>query len=163
MTANKINRNLFATYINTTPDSTATYALLGIGIVGASIQYNPETIQETYIHQTSGSTEVESYRPTFPLEITMHTDDDAIDYLETLRKARATLADAKTDIVNVWLFEDESLYDGYPAELQDVSIQVEEFGGEGGKSVKGAFTVNYIGDPTAGYFDPDTKTWSLGS
>jgi hypothetical protein len=155
----KIKRSEFATYINIVPGGTADYALLGVGIVSANINYNPQVLEETYIHQDSGSREVESYQPDMPLEITPDTADEAADFLDTLRKSRAVLGNAETDIINVWLYEAETS-GAYPAEKQNVSVQVDTFGGDGGTAVKGNYTLNYIGDPVAGTFNPTTGAFT---
>ena len=158
----KVKRSLFKTFVNVGTSETPDYALLGEGITTGEIQYNPQTAEETYIHEDSGTTEIESYRPTMPVEASCIAGDDVFDYIDGLRQARAVLDAAKTDIVNVLLYEDEGL-SGYPAEKQNVSIQVDSFGGAGGETNKINFTINYIGDPVAGEFDPDTATFTEDS
>jgi len=156
----KVKRSQFATFINVSPgEQEADYVLLGEGITTAEIGYNPQTVEETYIHQDSGVTEIESYRPTMPVEATCIAGDDVFDFIDGLRQARAVLSAAQTDIVNVWLYEDDD--DGeYPAEQQDVTIQIDSFGGAGGESNKINFTINYRGDPVVGAFDPEELTFS---
>lgn len=155
----KIKRSDVATFINTTPAATATYALLGVGITSAKIAYNPKTTEETYIHQDSANISVDSYAPNIEVEASAVDDDDVFEFIDTLRKARAVLGAAETDIVNVWMYEPE-VTGAYPAEKQDVSIQIEEFGGDGGEATKLAFTINYMGDPVVGTFNPTTLTFT---
>ena len=76
-----------------------------------------------------------------------------------LRVARATLDDAETTIVNVWAYESGGPT-AYPAEKQDVSIQIDEFGGDGGTAVKINYTINFIGDPVVGTFNASTSAFS---
>ncbi|RJQ42813.1 MAG: hypothetical protein C4545_04040 [Anaerolineaceae bacterium] len=158
----KIKRSEFKTFLNISATGTADYALLGDGVTSASINYNPQTTEETYIHQDSGVTEVESYRPTMPVEATAIAGDEVFDYVDGIRQNRAVLDAAKTDIVNVWLYETPTLNE-YPAEKQNVSIQIDEFGGEGGASAKINFTINFIGDPVKGTFNPTTREFTPGS
>jgi len=155
----KVKRSQFATYINTGTPLAPVWALLGEGIVSGAINYNPQTSQETYIHQDSGTTDVESYTPTMPIDATLITDDDALAYLDGLRQARAVLSAAVTEIVNVWLYETPTA-GAYPAERQQVSIQFDTFGGDGGAKSQMSFTINYQGDPVAGTFDPSTSTFT---
>lgn len=155
----KIKRSEFLTYINTTPSSTATYYLLGVGVIEGVINMNPKTSEETYIHEDSATIAVESYAPTMPLEITANNGDEVFEYLDGLRKARAVLGDAETDIVNVWNYETGGPT-AAPAEQQNVSIQVDSFGGPGGESVKLSVTINYQGDPTTGTFNTSTKVFT---
>ena len=71
----------------------------------------------------------------------------------------AVLDDAETDIVNVWAYEAGGPT-AYPAEKQNVSIQIDEFGGDGGSSVKINYTINFIGDPVPGTFNANTSAFT---
>jgi len=42
----------------------------------------------------------------------------------------------------------------YPAERQAVAISIEEFGGEGGIAARAKYTVNFVGAPEIGIFNP---------
>jgi hypothetical protein len=55
--------------------------------------------------------------------------------------------------VNVWLYKTPAL-GYYLAEKQAVSVQVDDFGGDGGAAAKLNYTLNFIGDPTPGTFNP---------
>lgn len=158
----KIRRSAVQTFIDVTPkETTPTYELLGEGVVTGSINYNPQTEDETYIHQNSANIIVESYAPKFPVESTAIKGDPIFGYIDGLRKSRAVLTDAETTIVNVWIYEDGGPT-AYPAEKQAVAIQIDEFGGEGGKSVKINYTLNYVGDPVVGTFNASTKAFTEG-
>lgn len=154
-----VKRSEFAVFMNITPGDSATYALIGDGVTTGSINYNPQTLEETYIHQDSGTTEIESYRPTLPLEMTCKAGDDVFDFVDGLRQSRAVLDDAKTDVVLVYLYED-AVGGEYPAEKQGVSIQIDTFGGDGGASNKLAYTINFLGDPAGGSFNPSSKEFT---
>jgi hypothetical protein len=155
----KIKRSQFLTYINTTPTSTATYVLLGVGVINGTINYNPKTTEETYIHEDTATIAVESYAPTMPLEITANNGNAAFEYLDGLRKTRAVLGDCETDIVNVWNYETGGP-SAAPAEKQPVSIAVDSFGGDGGTAVKLSVTLNYQGNPTTGTFNTGTSAFT---
>lgn len=155
----KVKRSEFRTFLNTGTTATPVWSLLGDGITSAAINYNPQTTEEVYIHQDSGTTEIESYRPTMPVEAKAVSGDDAFDYIDNLRKSRAVLDDAKSEIVNVWLYE-APVSGAYPAERQPVSVQIDDFGGEGGQTAVINFTINYLGDPTPGTFNPTTGTFT---
>lgn len=155
----KIKRSQLMTFMNTTPSGAATYSLIGDGVTGGSISYNPQVEEETYIHQDSATITVESYSPKLSLEASAVAGDAVFDFIDALRVARAVLDDAQTDIVNVWAYESGGPT-AYPAEKQNVSIQVDEFGGEGGSSVKINYTVNFLGDPIPGTFNASTKAFT---
>lgn len=155
----KIKRSEVMTFMNTTPSSTATYSLIGDGVTSGAIGYNPKTTEETYIHEDSATITVDSYAPTLPVEAVAVSGNAVFEFIDALRIARAVLDDAETDIVNVWAYE-EGGPTAYPAEKQDVSIQIDEFGGEGGSSVKINYTINFIGDPVPGTFNANTSTFT---
>lgn len=155
----KVKRSQIMTFIDTTPASTATWSLLGQGVVSGKIAYNPKTTEETYIDADNASTSIDSYAPTMPVEQTAIAGNDVYDFVDGLRQARATGTDAETEIVNVWAYE-TAVSGAYPAEKQGVSIQFDDFGGDGGTSAKFNYTINYVGDPILGTFNPTTKTFT---
>lgn len=158
--AGKIKRSLLAIFLNTTPgESTPTYALMGQGITSQKINYGPETSDETYVSDDSGTVDVESYKPTIPTQQTAIQGDGVFDYVDGLRKKRAVMEDARSDVVVVYLYE-EPTNGAYPAEKNAVSIQIDDFGGDGGKSVEINYTVNMVGNPIKGTFNPSTKTFT---
>ena len=149
----KIKRSLVKTFLNTGSIVSPVWELLGDGVTTGTIAYNPKITEETYIIADSASISVDSYAPTFPVEMTAISGDAVFEYLDDLRKDRAVLGDAETEIVNVWLYETPAL-GYYAAEKQAVSLQIEDFGGEGGSPTKLNYTINFIGDPIKGAFDP---------
>jgi hypothetical protein len=159
MTETKIKRSNFATFLNTTPDSTATWSLIGAGIPSAEIEYNPKTAEEHDIDDDSGSKFLESYSPSMPVEGKCVAGDPAFEYIDDLRKERAVLGDAETQVCNVWMYETGGP-NAYPAETQAVAIAIEKMGGPGGEQTGYSYTLHYIGDPTAGTFDAETLTFS---
>ena len=147
------------TFMNTTPLAAATYKLIGDGVTTGAIEYNPKTEEVTYIHEDSATISVESYAPTLPVEAIAVSGDEVFEFIDALRVARAVLDDAETDIVNVWAYESGGPT-AYPAEKQKVSIQIDEFGGDGGASVKINYTINFIGDPVPGTFNANTSAFT---
>jgi hypothetical protein len=155
----KIKRSEVWTFLNVTPDSTATYAQLNDGITTGNhvwkINYNPKTSEDHYIGNDNASPAVEGYAPELPIEQTAIAGDDVFDFIDGLRRERAVLDDAETDILNVWGYETPS-GTSYPAEKQDVCIAIEDFGGDGGEAAKINYTIKFIGDPVAGTYDTAT-------
>lgn len=160
MANQKIKSSQVKAFLNTTPaDVSPTYSLIGDGVTSLKINMNPKTSEEIYVHQDSGSVSVDSYAPVMPVEMTAKKGDEVFEYVDALRKARAVLADAETDIINVWLYE-TAVSGAYPAEQQDVSVQIDDMTMEGGNPVKINYTVNYIGDAVQGTFNPTTGTFT---
>jgi hypothetical protein len=156
----KIKRSQFKTFLNTNTLESPTWSLIGDGVTTGAIGYNPKTTEETYIHEDSAVITIDSYAPTMPLESTAISGDAVFEFIDTLRKSRAVLSLAEAEVVNVWNYK-TPIGGYYPAEKQSISLQVDEFGGEGGSAAKLNFTVNFIGDPVIGRFNPSTKVLSL--
>ena len=158
-TPTTVKRSQFAAFLNVGTSKAPEYALIGDGVTTGTINYNPQIREETYIHQDSASKDVERYAPEFPLEQTCRAGDGVFDFVDGLRQARAVEDAAKTDVVLVYLYETPT--DGkYPAERQPVSVAIESFGGDGGAANKINYSLNFVGDPTPGTFDPMTKTFT---
>ena len=69
------------------------------------------------------------------------------------------LDDARTEICLVYLYETETS-GAYPAEKNVCSIQIDDFGGDGGGSNVINFTINFVGDAVQGTFNPATKAFT---
>lgn len=162
MAETKVKRSKLAIFLDTSGgEETAEWALIGNGVTEQTIAYNPTTSDEVYIHQDSGTVDVESYKPNIPTPMTAIKGDPVFDYVDGLRKTRAIGADARTKICIVYLYETETT-GAYPAEQNECSIQIDDFGGAGGKSATINFTINLIGDAVVGTFNPTTKSFTEG-
>lgn len=156
--AGRVKRSEFWTFIDVVP-STEDYELLGEGVTAGTIQYNPQTTEETYVHEDSATIRLDSYAPNMPIEATAVSGDAVFDFVDGLRQSRAVLAASETTIVNVWVYEGGGPT-AYPAEQQAVSISIDEFGGDGGDATKISFTLNFIGDAVPGTFNSSTNTFT---
>lgn len=159
MASTSVKRSNFATFLNHGTWASPLFDIVGDGITTATLNYNPQTLEETYIDQDSGTIEVQSYRPNFPIEATAKNGDATFEFIDGLRKNRAVLAAAQSDVVNVWMYESGGPT-AYPAERQVVSIQIDSFGGDGGAVTKINYTINFIGTPIVGTFNALTKTFT---
>ena len=162
--AGKIKRSKLAIFLDTAAAGSQepTWSLIGDGVTEQVIAYNPQVSEEVYVHQDSGVTDVESYRLNIATPMTAIAGDPVFDFVDGLRMKRSVLADARTQCCIVYLYK-ESGAGGSPAEKSDCSIQIDDFGGAGGESAKLNFTVNLIGDPVSGSFDPSSKAFTAGS
>lgn len=161
--AKKIKRSKFATFLNTGTVAEAVWSLIGNGVTALTVAYNPQTSEETYIHQDSGTKDVTGYAPTSAIPMTAHKGDPVFDYVDALRKKRAVLDEARTEICLVYLYDGEEGASSYPAEKNTCSIQIDDFGGEGGGSNVINFTINFVGDAVEGTFDPDTAKFTANA
>lgn len=159
MTEANIKRSQVQSFL-LTDDSPETWSLIGSGVSTGTINYNPETSSETNIHEDNATIEVERYAPTFPVEAKAIKGNAVFDFIDAMRKSRATLTDAHAYLMNVELYETPVSTDQYPAEKQLVSIQIDSFGGDGGVVNRISYTINYIGDPVRGKYDVSAGTFT---
>lgn len=154
-----MKRSAFLTFINTKPSSTPAWELIGDGVTELSIAYNPQSNTEQYINQDSADTSVTGYQPNAPVTQQVKKGNAVFEFINGLRKSRAIGEDAETSIVTVDAFETASSGE-YPAEKQDVSVQIDTFGGAASDPLSIGYTINYKGDPVQGTFNPSTKTFT---
>ena len=156
----KIKRSQVQSFLQTASSPSIVLSLIGSGVTTGTINYNPETSNETYIHEDGATIDVERYAPNLPVEASCVNGDAVFEYIDNLRKTRATLNDARTYLVSVWMYETPTSTDKYPAERQEVSIQIDSFGGDGGVATKINYTINFIGDPVVGKYDVSDGTFT---
>lgn len=145
----KVKRSAFATFLNTTPASTATWSRMGKGITSQTISYNPATTSETYIDEDAATTSLDSYAVSIATPQTAYAGEAVFDFVDGLRKARAVGADCETELLLVYIYDKDD-QGKYAAEKCKVVVQVDDFGGDGGASVVMNYTINLNGDPTIG-------------
>ena len=86
MPTTKITRPKVLTYLNTTPSSTATYGLLGLGVTTGQISMNANVTTEQYIHQETAYNSIDSYAPNLPITQTAYKGDAVYDFIFDLLK-----------------------------------------------------------------------------
>lgn len=153
MTSVRVKRSQLQTFLNTGTLVSPVWSVIGDGVATAKIAYNPKLTEETYINLDNATIEVEDYAPKMPVDAVAKNGDAVFEFIDNLRKTRAILDAAETQIVNVWLYETPSM-GYYLAEKQAVAISVDDFGGDGGKAAKINYTLDYIGTPVIGSFSP---------
>jgi hypothetical protein len=158
MTTN-IKRSNFLSYLNTTPSTTATYAKIGDGINSLKINMNPKVTQEQYISEDSARASVDSYQMEVPVSGKCKFGDAVFTYINTLFLSRATLADAETDMVNVWNFQTGGPT-AAPAQKQPVVVAINDFGGDAGAPTSYSYTLHANGAPTTGTFNITTPAFT---
>ncbi|MCD7722691.1 MAG: hypothetical protein LUH82_01890 [Clostridiales bacterium] len=146
----KIKTSKIAAFINTGTSSTPTWSRIRKQSE-LKLKYDAETTEETYIDEDSKTTEIESYAVSFEGEHVAFIGDPVFEYLDGLRQARLVGEDAKTEIVIVNIYDSDSTTGAYSAEKNEATIQISEFGGEGGGGTASiSYTCSFNGDPTYG-------------
>jgi len=155
MAIEKIKRSAIAHFLDTSKAADyadATWKRIGKYVDSASTEYNPQTETEQDIISESATTELTGYQPTMPISQKCAKGDEVYEFVNGLRRKRSTMSDAHTWLLNVDLY-DKTGSDAlvtYAAEVQEVSVQVDTYGGDGGESPVLEYTLNYVGDPIPG-------------
>ncbi len=146
----KAKRSEWRTFLNTTPTATeATWVLEGKGASEMTLSMNPQTTTVQDVTQDTASTDITGYQPSMPVSKSVAKSDPVFSFIDDIRRHRKILSDAYTQILNVDVFNETSS-DTYPAELQDVSIQIDSIGGPASDPLTINYTYNYRGDGTPG-------------
>ena len=156
METEKVKRSLIAHFLDVSDKmgayTAAKWARVGKNVTSASIDYGPQTETEQDITSSSATTELTSYQPTMPISQQCTKGDPVYELITKKRRARAILSEAHAWLLNVdlWDVTGEGASATYVAELQEVSIQLDNYGGDGDATPTQEFTMNYVGDPIPG-------------
>lgn len=143
----KIKTSKIAAFINTGTTDTPKWAR--IRKQGElKLSYNAETTEDAYIDSDTTETNLDRYAVSFEGELTAHAGDPVFDFIDDLRIARATDEDSEVQLLIVYTYKTDTA-GAYKAELNKGSIQISEFGGEGGGGNSTlSYTCAFNGDPT---------------
>ena len=154
----KITRSQFVTYLNTTPkEDTANWALLGVGVTGYAISYNPQVTTEKWIIHESATSSLDSYQRAGDVSQKCYKGDPIFEYMNELRRTAATGSKVQTEILDI------DRYDGteagaYKATKSEAIIAISSYMGEDAVI---EYTIHYNGDPVQGTvtFADETPTF----
>ena len=147
-TIEKMDRDEFLTYLDTTPNSTATYKILGIGITEYAVSFNPQVDQEKWIVEKNARNINRSNQKQGSVTQTIYKGDPCFEFVAAGRDQ----LNYKTHILDVDTWNGTG--STYPATLTDGMIAVTEFGGEDATI---SYDLYYNGNPKPGTvtFDSD--------
>jgi len=144
----KAKRSLWQTFLNTGTSSLPTWVREGRFAADMTVQMNPQTTTSQDVTQDTAETEITGYQPNMPVSKTVSKSDPAFSFIDKIRRSRSILSEAHAQILNVDVFNGTG--SSYPAELQNVSIKIDSFGGTSSDPLTISYTYNYRGDPVQG-------------
>lgn len=156
----KIKRHMLAHFLNTGTVSEPVWSRINKGVTELTTSYNPEVTTEKYIGDENASNSIDSYAPNTPVSMTAFKDEPVFEFVDNIRKTRATGEECRTQLLSVNVYETEGT-NAYYAEKQDVMIQVDSFGGETNVAIE--YTMLYDGDPVQGTATITSGTVSFSS
>lgn len=141
----KMDRDEFLTFLDTTPDSTATFAVLGIGVTDYGIDYSPSVDTEKWIIEKTARPVHTANEKSGSVTQTVYKGDPLFEFIKNGRDK----LNYKTHILDVDVFDGtESAGEiTAPAKLSDGMIAIESFMGEDAAI---EYTIHYAGDAKDG-------------
>lgn len=138
----KIDRDdALITWLDTTPDSLATWALLGVGVTDYGIAMNPQVDTEKWIIEKNARTDHSSNQKQGDVTQKMYKNDPCYEFA----KAGMDKLNYKTHILDV--FGTDKNGSSYAAKKSDGILVVTNFGGENAEI---EYELHYDGDPIEG-------------
>lgn len=148
--AKLVKRTEIATFLDTTPASSATLSLLGMGITDYGQDYNANTTTEKYIIDDVATTTLDSYNISATASQTCYYGDAVYDYINELRRKAAIGEEVRTHVYDV----DKYDYTGsgssrkYAATKYDCAVVVNSYAKGERPAIE--YTIYYNGTPTLG-------------
>lgn len=137
----KVNRSQFLTYIDTTPNSSPTWAVLGVGITDFSIAYNPQVDTEKWIIEDNARNDHTSNQKQGSVEQKIYKGDPCFEFASAGRDK----LNYATNILDIdrWNGNGSS----YPAKMTAGKLIITE---ELGENAVLSYDLYYDGDPIEG-------------
>jgi hypothetical protein len=120
----KVKRSQFATYLDITPEATATYKLLGVGITEYGIAFNPQVDTEKWIIEDNARNDHTSNQKQGSVSQTIHLGDDCFEFV----RSGMDQLNYKTNILDIDLYK--GVGGVYPAKLSAGIVAITNYMGE---------------------------------
>lgn len=157
-TVNKlVQRNEFASYMNTGTGQTETYSLMGEGFTQLAESKNPIEYSRQYVNMATESTDVVGYAPSIAYTCDVYSEDPCIKKIMEITDQERVGTDAQVEIVNVNLWK----LSGSECEAYKRRYAVIPDGkGDGTDALVISGNFKAVGDPIKGTFNPETKAFT---
>lgn len=149
----KITREQFVTYLNTTPSADPTWSLVGVGVTSYGIAFNPQVTTEKWIIHKSATSSLDSYQRQGDVSQKCYKNDPIFEYINELRRTCGIGSKVETQVLDIDRYDE---VDGaYKATLSDVIVVITNYMAEDAVI---EYSIYYNGDPTQGTVNfEDTK------
>ena len=142
----KITREQFVSYLNTTPAGEETWSLLGIGITSYGIAYNPQVTTEKWIIHKAATSSLDSYQRQGDVSQKCYKGDPVFEYINEIRRKNGIGAEVQTKVLDIDRY-DSTVEGTYKATKSDVIIAITNYMAEDAVI---EYTIYYNGDPEQG-------------
>ena len=137
----KIKRSQFLTFLDTTPNSTATWAILGVGITDYGISFNPQVDTEKWIVEDNARTTHSSNQKQGSVTQKCYKGDAVFEFVNAGRDE----LNYKSHVLDIDRWNGTG--NSYPAKMNDVIITVTSYMGEDAEI---EYDIYYDGDAKIG-------------
>lgn len=154
----KITREQFVTYLNTTPTKDAeTWSLVGVGVTSYGIAFNPQVTTEKWIINKAATSSLDSYQRQGDVSQKCYKGDPIFEYINELRRTCGIGAEVQTQVLDIDRYDSTS-DNKYKATKSDVIIAITNYMAEDAVI---EYSIYYNGDPTQGTvtFADETPTF----
>ena len=146
----KIKRSQFLTFIDTTPNSSYSWKILGIGVDEYATSYNPQVDTEKWIIEDNARNDHTSNQKQGSITQKCYKNDDEFEFVAAGRDQ----LNYKTHILDVDTWNETA--GSYGAKLSDAIIAITSYSGEeieydiyyDGDPIEGTVTISAQGVPT---------------
>ena len=135
----KINRSQFQSFLDTTPASTPTWAILGIGVNEYAVSYNPQVDTEKWIVEDNARNDHTSNQKQGSVTQKCYKNDAEFEFVAQGRDK----LNYKSHILDIDKWNGNG--STYPAKMSDVIITVTSYSGD-----QIEYDIYYDGDATEG-------------
>lgn len=135
----KIKRSQYMKFLDTTPSSSYTWKVIGIGITEANVEYSPQVDTEKWIIEDTARSDHSSNQKQISVTQKCYKGDPEFAFIEAGRdKLNYTSHILEVDMWNV-------VNSSYKAKLSDCLITITSYSGE-----EIEYTIYFNGDPVEG-------------
>lgn len=133
-------RSDIVTFIDITPASSPTWAIVGDYSTDGTLTYDATTSEDHFITKDSPTINIDTYGVSMDQEQYCYVGDEVFDYIDNLRITRATGDDTRTHYLNVYKYNVSN--NAYKAEMGDCTITINSIGGAGNEKPRIGYTIN---------------------
>lgn len=137
----KIKRSQFLTFLDITPNSTATWKVLGIGITDYGIDYNPQVDTEKWIIEDNARTDHSSNQKQSTVTQKCYKGDAVFEFVNQGKDQ----LNYKTHVLDIDRWNGNG--SNYPAKMSDAIITITKYMGENAEI---EYDLYYDGDAVEG-------------
>lgn len=142
----KVTREQIASYLDTTPATTPTWAIIGVGVTSYGQAYNPQITTEKWIINKNATSNLDSYQIQGDVSQKVYKDDPCFEYINELRRSAGIGSEVATHILDIDIYDEVST-GVYHATQYDCIVAITNYMAEDAVI---EYSIYYNGDPTVG-------------